>query len=381
MITNRAYTTGFFGGFQNTPIDNSGVMFFTMAGQPYDQNASDYTIQNAKDNNGNYIPSVSMPASFSTALIQDLKQAVVGANPQLTIYIHGLGNNWSDAVGEMGDFGSQLQTTAGYAGLVIGFSWPSYNAIESPLLYATQWPSTGTAQTIRDNIVNSINAFTNLLVMVRTLTKALPGLNLNIICHSEGNYMLMQGMSAQAGQNKLINHVIMLAADIGNAALQLAPANNGNVNGMAIAALANDVSVYSSIYDEDLLYSNVGYLNFHNPKFPLRLGQAGIYSYLGEGLALPLPANVIGIDCSDVVNDLNIINLAQHGVIQLTQMPAATKGTYEPYIHGSYRYIPQVLQDMTAVMTGQKPVDRTAVPNTNGQGFQMNVAASARAAA
>jgi hypothetical protein len=193
--------------------------------------------------------------------------------------------------------------------------------------------------------------------------------------------MLMQGMSAQAGQNKLINHVIMLAADIGNAALQLAPANNGNVNGMAIAALANDVSVYSSIYDEDLLYSNVGYLNFHNPKFPLRLGQAGIYSYLGEGLALPLPANVIGIDCSDVVNDLNIINLAQHGVIQLTQMPAATKGTYEPYIHGSYRYIPQVLQDMTAVMTGQKPVDRTAVPNTNGQGFQMNVAASARAAA
>jgi hypothetical protein len=95
----------------------------------------------------------------------------------------------------------------------------------------------------------------------------------------------------------------------------------------------------------------------------------------------PLPINVGSIDCNLVVNDQNIISLASQGAIQLTQLPLATPGTYAPFIHGSYRYIPQVLQDMTAVLTGQKPVDRTVIPNTNGQGFQMNVVAAARAVA
>lgn len=381
MITNRAYTTGLFGGFQDTPIDNSGTMFFTMAGQQYDPNPGHYAIQNASGGNGTYIPSATMPASFSAALINDLKQALVNNSPQLTIYIHGLGNNWDDAVLETAGLGILLASPTRYPGLVIGFSWPSYNAVLSPLLYATQWPATGTGQTIRDNIVNSVNAFGNLLVMVQTLQRSLPTLNVNIICHSEGNYMLMRGMSAQRAGNKLVNHVIMLAADISNAALQLPPANNGNINGTAIANLSNDVSVYSSIYDEDTLYANIGFLSFHNPNYPLRLGQAGIYSYLGGNGVPPLPRNVIGIDCSAVVNDQNIINLAKQGSIQFTQLPGATKGTWEPFIHGSYRYIPQVLGDMADVMMNLTPANRRPVPNTNGQGFQMVVGAGAGAGA
>jgi hypothetical protein len=93
----------------------------------------------------------------------------------------------------------------------------------------------------------------------------------------------------------------------------------------------------------------------------------------------PLPRNVIGIDCSAVVNDQNLINLAKKGSIQFTQLTGATKGTFEPFIHGSYRYIPQVLTDMTAVMLNLTPANRRPVPNTNGQGFQMVVAASAGA--
>jgi len=204
-------------------------------------------------------------------------------------------------------------------------------------------------------------------------------LTINIICHSEGNYMLMRGMAALNGVQ--VNQAIMLAADISNATLQLTAPNNGGINGQAIATQSINVSIYSSIYDEDVLYSNLGYLVFHNPKFPLRLGQTGVYSFAAQNGALALPANVNGIDCSSVVNDGNIINLVNQGIITLPPNPLATKGTNLPFIHSSYRYIPQVLQDMTAVMTGQKPVDRTVIPNTNGQGFQMNAVAAARAVA
>src|SRR5262249_33219458 len=262
----------------------------------------------------------------------------------------------------------------GYGGLVIGFSWPGGDP--DVLNYATTWPATGSGTTVRDHIVDSVQAFITMLQDVQNLV---PNLSLNIICHSEGNYMLMRGMAALSGVK--INQVIMLAADIGNAALQLSAQNNGGINGQAIASLSNGVTVYSSIYDEDLLYSNLGYLAFHNPNFPLRLGQTGVASYQAQGQLPALPGNVTGLDCSLVVHHQNLINLVTQGVIKLPPMTGATPGTNAPFIHTSYRYIPQVLQDMSAVMSGATPPNRAAIPNTNGQGYQMSVAAGALRAA
>ncbi len=375
MITSRATEIDWLGkiafsDLNPTPIDptgQSGAMYFLMSNQAYDQYYEHYAFTNAQSGN-NYVPSTALPAAFSSALQKDLAGALVNGKPQLTIYIHGLEVTYGNAVQEMASLGSSLAQSGPYSGLVIGFSWPSGEV--DALNYATTWPAQGgsSGTTVRDNIVNSVQAF---ITMLQVLQNLVPNLSINIICHSEGNYMLMRGMAKLSGVR--INQVIMLAADISNAALQLAAANNGGINGQAIATLSNNVTVYSSIYDEDVLYSNLGYLNFHNPKFPLRLGQTGVYSYLAVGGVPALPGNVAGVDCSAVVNDGNIINLVNQGIIKLPPMPGAISGTNAPFIHSSYRYIPQVLADMTAVMTGGTPVDRTAVPNTNGQGFQMNI--------
>lgn len=381
ILTNRATEYSIFSGKNTafsdvnpTPIDptgKSGDMYFLMSSQAYDQNYDNYQFTNSSDNNGNPVPSTTLPLTFSSALAQDLAQAKVNGNPQLTIYIHGLEVAFGSAVQEMAQLGTGL-ANEGYSGLVIGFSWPSGDL--DALNYATAWPATGSGTTVRDHIVDSMQAFITMLHDVQNLV---PNLSLNIICHSEGNYMLMRGMAALSGVK--INQVIMLAADIGNASLQLSAQNNGGINGQAIATLSNGVSVYSSIYDEDVLYSNLGYLAFHNPNFPLRLGQTGVAGYQAQGQLLALPGNVTGLDCSLVVNDQNIINLVGQGVIQLPALTGATPGTHAPFIHSSYRYIPQVLQDMSAVMSGNTPPNRVPIPDTNGQGYQMSVAAAAAA--
>ena len=285
-------------------------MYFLMSNQAYDQDSSTTRSRIPRTVTTTF-PPPALPATFSSALQQDLAGALVNGKPQLTIYIHGLEVTFGNAVQEMASLGSNLAQSGPYSGLVIGFSWPSGDV--DALNYATTWPAQGGASgtTVRDNIVNSVQAFITLLQVLQNLV---PNLSINIICHSEGNYMLMRGMAKLSGVS--INQVIMLAADISNAALQLAAANNGGINGQAISTLSNNVTVYSSIYDEDVLYSNLGYLNFHNKQFPLRLGQTGVYSYLAVGGVPALPGNVAGVDCSAVVNDGNIINLVNQGIIQ-----------------------------------------------------------------
>ena len=136
----------------------------------------------------------SYPASsFFPPLVNDLKLTVDSTGrANLVLYIHGLGNTYSDALTAAANLGTTLQA-AGYGGLVMGFSWPSYSELVAALTsyYATTRPPVATSGTIRDNINGSVGSFLAMLAQLQAIKINNNPINISVITHSEGNFMLM----------------------------------------------------------------------------------------------------------------------------------------------------------------------------------------------
>jgi esterase/lipase superfamily enzyme len=185
--------------------------------------------------------------------------------------------------------------------------------------------------------------------MLRSLQQKL-GVGINIICHSEGNYMMMMGMHAQPNaQLPILNQVLLAAANINNGALL--PASNEppyTGQGAPIAALSNQVTVYYSSHDDVLPWSKDFLKIFHNPSYHDRLGLEGPSSYAN------LLPRACGVDCSAVIS--------KTVMRQIPQVPPVTTA------HSSYFHIPQVLQDWAQTLQGTAPasvVNRRPVAGTS----------------
>jgi esterase/lipase superfamily enzyme len=236
----------------------------------------------------------------------------------------------------------------------MSFDWPSYDEIESflPSNYAPlpyRFPPSTTSGTIRGNINGSVQAFGTLIAMLQQLQQKL-GIGINIVCHSEGNYMMMLGMNAHPSvPSPILGQVLLVAANINNGALL--PSSNSppyTGQGAPIAALSNQVTVYYSSHDDVLPWSEDFLKIFHNPSYHQRLGLEGPSSYAN------LLPGVYGVDCSAVVSD---------AVIQ--QIPQVPPGTSA---HSAYFYIPQVLQDWAQTLQGTAPanvINRAPVVGTS----------------
>jgi esterase/lipase superfamily enzyme len=303
----------------------AGELSFSTAGSPYDQSPDDYSdVTSSSD-------------EFMSQLQADLEKTV-DANGQanLAIYIHGLGNTYDDAITGTAALGSAL-FGSGYTGLVIGFSWPSYSDLVAPLAsyYATSRPPQSTSGTIRDNINGSTGSFVTLIQALLALQVNSQAVNLNIISHSEGNFMLVLGMEAlsQAGVTSGISNAILLAADISAVLLQ-----QGQW-GDALTGICGAVTVYYSGADADLCYSNYEFFAFHDQTYPTRLGLVGPYGYPA---ASTIPSSVTGIDCSLVT-----VNLGS-----------------PLNVHSSYLSLPQTLADMSSVLSATAPTGRAQLPGT-----------------
>jgi hypothetical protein len=281
--------------------------------------------------------------------------------PQLTILIHGLATLFDGAIHFFSLLGNGLQHYAPpaspYEGLVIAFDWPSYGEVFSEAEYASSqnFPPQKTSGTIRDNINGSTQAFLNLLTMIQTIRGTIPDLQVNLVCHSEGNYMLMLGMYAlnQAGQLTDVTQTLMLAADINNGALQLLPAAG---RGDAIAKNSSQVTVYYTTDDTVLSGSEIVFAKYHDSEYLGRLGLEGPASYLTDALQ----PNVIGLDCSAVLN------------------PQATQGIVPVHetMHTAYFYVPQVISDIAQTLNGvsaSSVTNRISGGQEDGQGYVMQL--------
>jgi hypothetical protein len=341
------------------PIPNGKMDWFLSTAQANDPVADNYQKQGSS--------SVTAPDSFRQAIYAALRSQ---ANPQLTVFIHGLGNLFPSAIWGTSSLGANLVEFAQYPGLVIGFDWPSYDEILSGVYYASNgnpyyFPPVATSGTIRDNINGSRSAFANLLAFFDDLRSSIRGLTISVVCHSEGNYMALLGLLGNTTQ--YFEHVLMLAADINDGALQMPDSQDKLVGqGNGIVQSGKDVTVYFSGNDDVLPISLYTYeYTYHNPQFGNRLGSAGPSYNAGQQ-----PANVYSVDCSGPINVSNFRYLQSKGVIPIDTGGGALS------MHTSYLFIPQVLRDMAAVLTGTAPGSITNRRATTNQGaYFMELAA------
>jgi len=303
-----------------------GPLSYYMSNTPYDQTTDNY--------------STVVWSTFLQDLETDLASTVdANGNANLVVYIHGLGNTFDDAIVEAAAFGSALASPGGFGGLLIAFDWPSYGTAVSAMAsyYATtqiNFPVVNTSGTIRDNINGSIDSFVTVIQNLLAIRINNKPINLSIISHSEGNYMLLMGMLGlkKAGvASASIDHAIMLAADISAAVFQ-----SGQF-GYAITEICSGVSVYYSGADADVNYSDYDFFAYHNQVYPSRLGLIGPFGYPS---ASGIPGSVTGIDCSQVTVNLGLIT----------------------NVHGSYRSLPQTLADMSSILNSSSPTGRIAYP-------------------
>lgn len=329
MVTNRANP------FSTTrativPATGSALEYFTATGPYVAANVTTAYTKVTKE-------------VFVERLKADLAHATSGGATRLGLYVHGLGNTFSDALEETADYGCRLATDGTYPGLVIGFSWPSYGLIDSTLYYGTEGPpipplTPQRSGSIRDNVLGSRESFAALLTLLQddVIAGANPAVELSLMTHSEGNYMLMAGMAAVTNAPD-VSHCLMLAADISAVSLQ------SGEQGENIAKICGDVTVYFSGADEELSSSNYEFFQYHRQDYPTRLGIVGPYEHFPA--PNELPGNVIGLDCSRVT-----VYPAVDSIID---------------VHSSYRQVPVILTDQTQTMLGEAHTKRSAWPGSS----------------
>lgn len=177
---------------------------------------------------------------------------------------------------------------------------------------------------------------------------------INVVCHSEGNYMLMLGMYAMGGSSGAYGQALMAACDINNGALLSASGTPNFGEGLAITQTWPQVTVYYSTDDVVLQQSNKQLTGRHNPNFQNRLGLDG------PDDSGTLAASVALVDCSNVTVEAN--------EDLYPQWPPETPD------HTAYFYIPQVQQDWAQTLKGTPPSDVVnRVPGSTPQLFTMNL--------
>ncbi len=380
----------------------SGKMFFCSANGHYVQQKSDYMLDNGTPCMDTLAEadSSSMPSTtFLNKLEEDLRNTVDGTRiAHLILYVHGLGVTFPAAAQEGAEFGLHFQgenvnnDTTGtatcirdsndslpkdcilcpqdarkglYPGLLITFDWPSFPltgppAFELLLLEALLAPTT--AKEIRTRADDSAEALANVFAyVVQALRKRLrsDGIKLDstLIAHSEGNYMVTKGAEAivARGGRNIFDHIILLAADISSASL------NWDQPGGNLLNIGNNITVYYSTSDPDLLVSSYLWSSLHNREFQARLGQTGPYSGIGTSFGSFgrrfKRRNIFGIDATQATN--RIIPYVDELSVEdfdNCSVPKSSSDLNTPVLtgllaqHGSYRCVAEILDDMNMTM-------------------------------
>lgn len=353
VVTNRQYADDTFGSSPQTAGDLSYLMALVPGkGIDYQSDASQYAVVA----NGN-TTDATLPPDFSTALLSDL-QATLDSSQRayLTVFIHGLDTDWTDATKDLALVGNGLRALPGidlqpkngassaasipaafpapwYTGLVVGFSWPSVQ-IGLPDFISDFHANRTNANASTVSLANFLNALQGLA------TQFTGGLELSLLAHSEGTYVTQQaGGVLPQGSAAVVSQVVLLAADLDTTALGSYP--NKTPCGAGLSQGAAQVTAYWSVHDDVLgLVGNVAaYRAARHWGTCICDGTIGRLGKSGPPADQSLYANCISLDCSSIVNEQD----APSGV----------------ETHLAYLYIPQVLQDIAQVLMGQTPTQRT----------------------
>lgn len=285
------------------------------------------------------------PAAFLSALVTDVLATSVDGKANLTVVIHGLGNSFTDAIGIYSHVGPALAND-GYGGLLLGFDWASPPVTAWDFIDPKDLDAMYATTRANVNAMASGGNFTNFLALLSSLGAKVQAagstLTVNVICHSEGNYVLQQCFTSSTVANVDLGEAILAAADINNGALIFdPPANTFPGSGSALTTVSGFklATVYYSSGDDVLPLSESVLSQYHVPQYPGRLGSEGPAILASWGTLTPsLPENVYGVDCSAVINDAN-------PQLSLESQTLATS-------HSLYWYAAETLADWALVLSG-----------------------------
>lgn len=203
---------------------------------------------------------------------------------QICIYVHGFNVSFDDAVVAAAQLQEELKKR-GYQGLMALFTWPSDGKLTHYFSDQVDAERSSTAflralMKVKNFIDNTFAGDPSQVCSAR----------IHLVAHSMGNLLLQDAMfnlwnySGRRPHHRMLNEVVMAAADIANEALE--PGEMGE----AIPAMASRVTVYYAEDDLSMPASKVA--NVAHLRFSRRLGQ------FGPEHPERLPQNVWAVDCS-----------------------------------------------------------------------------------
>lgn len=321
LITNRSPDKQIPPSFDTTTLNNDGetlsYLYWAVGANPSSPSAVDYCTV------------------WKPALLKDIEASATGALNsvpgvgQLIIFIHGYGNKWADALGNLYSPGGKLANLAAFGpfpGPIVEFDWPSTGLTVKDVM--------GLAQLTGQNSLPQLAQ-----VISDARTASVSALNVVIVCHSMGNYALQQ-MPLGGLPAGTVQQCVLIAPMLSVDAFNAGDASPTPALGI-VQITAGSVTVYYSHHDDVLP------LDANPPNGFPQLGVTGpLYA---APAAAALYGQVLGVDCSAVVNSAN----------------STAYGS--PQVHQSYFYIPQVMQDIAATILAN---DRTPFQSSS-VGFQM----------
>jgi hypothetical protein len=245
-----------------------------------------------------------------------------------TFFFHGFGVSFDAAMTDFGTYFTNLASDQGgaYPGVLVGFDWPSNVGFQTA------------KQNAQTTAAESFPLLAAVVDQIRNMA-----VYLGAICHSMGNYLMYEGASqlVDNGQTRF-DEILCVAAMLESTAFN-SPSSMTYCQDIVDAA-ANRVTLYYSVHDDVLPDAEAPDLD----GYP----ELGIY---GPGYDACLLDEVVGVDCSAVVNQANAKKYET--------------GRLRPLTHIAYFFIPETLYDIgqtllgttTDEMTDRRPIAGSTV--------------------
>jgi esterase/lipase superfamily enzyme len=286
-----------------------------------------------------YTSPASSTPDFTTAeqqtwmnnLQADISSTAMGGVGQVLLFIHGYGVSYAQAVAAFNPsnatsnpgFLQNFAALGGYPGPVIELDWPSDTGWKGVGITPKDFAQAKANATATGNMFGAV---ATLLQQAIQPTGAAKAVNLTIVCHSMGNYVLQQGASnLPAAPNNLAQQILLCASMLATDTFSVG--GSSATPGASIVAAAARVTSYYSRNDDVLPYASLpeqgldGYpeLGVTGPIFNVPAGQS-------------LPPTYHAVDCTPVV----------------TAAAASQAGASK--VHQSYFFIPEVVQELVGTI-------------------------------
>jgi esterase/lipase superfamily enzyme len=250
---------------------------------------------------------------------------------QVTFFVHGYNNKWSDEAARYQQICDTLFTGPASLGECIMYDWPSLGNVLGYI------PDRENARDCANDLADVLSALYEYMRSQQIATDEDPSnvckAKISLIAHSMGNYLLQKAMAVvwtrknQPLLMSLISQLLMVAADVDNDLFKGGETVQQS-DGDAIANLTYRITALYSGKDP-VLGLSAGLKHFGKR----RLGRSGIDH------DFPVPDNVWDVDCSRVFTSETVKNFPQG-------------------VHSAYFEVPDTIKLMRELLRG---VDRTVL--------------------